>query len=314
MLELIASGRNLPENERMLQIRHNVSLKDYTSWLVGGEAEYFCLPETEADLEEALRFALTENIPWTVLSGGTNVLVSDQGIKGLVICLRRLSGVQVQESPDFVRLECLSGTGKSELLKIFLKQKLAPALFLAGIPGDVGGGVVMNAGVAESFRPREFHEIIEWVEVLRVEGDQLRRVRLKKDDIQWSYRHSTGWQPGVVVKAGLIWENKPEPDILQKVRDANKVRLSKQPLDLPSCGSVFVNPPGHKSAQLIDGCGLKGYQVGGAQVSLKHANFIVNVGGAKASDILSVIEHVQKTVKAQKGVDLHTEVIKLGLF
>ncbi|HRO67266.1 MAG TPA: UDP-N-acetylmuramate dehydrogenase [Pseudobdellovibrionaceae bacterium] len=314
MAELIASREKLPENERMLQIQRNVSLKDYTSWLVGGEAEYFCLPQTEEELEEALRFAKDEKIPWTVLSGGTNVLVSDEGIEGLVICLRKFAGVRIQESPDFLRLECLAGTGKSELLKIFLKQKLAPALFLAGIPGDVGGGVVMNAGVAESFVPREFHEIVEWVEVLREEGAELRRLRLRKDEIQWSYRHSSGWQPGIVVKAGLIWENKPEPEILRKVRDANKVRLSKQPLDLPSCGSVFVNPAGYKSAQLIDGCGLKGYQVGGAQVSLKHANFIVNVGGAKARDILSVIEHVQKTVKARKGVDLQTEVVRLGPF
>ncbi|MBX3032550.1 MAG: UDP-N-acetylmuramate dehydrogenase [Bdellovibrionaceae bacterium] len=295
-----------------MEIQQDIPLADYTSWLIGGKADFFCLPKNAEEVEEAVRYALANALPWTVLSGGSNVLVSDEGIAGLTICLRRMNGLQIVESDDRVSIECLAGTGKSDLLKVFLKHKLAPALFLAGLPGDVGGGVVMNAGVSEAMVPREFHEIVEWVEVLKIEGRDLRRVILPKDDIRWSYRHSDGWQPGIVLRARLGWEKKADPEILNKVRDANRVRLSKQPLDMPSCGSVFVNPPGHKAAQLIDGCGLKGFKIGGAQVSLKHANFIVNTGGATARDVKGVIEHVRQTVKSQKGVELRTEVIWLG--
>lgn len=295
-----------------MQILAMAPLADYTSWLVGGPADYLCFPTDETELEEALLFAAGRGIPWTVLSGGTNVLVSDEGVEGLVICLRRFSGLRSREENGRLVVEALAGTGKSELLKVFLKNQLAPALFLAGLPGDVGGGIVMNAGVAEAFTPREFHEIVDWIEVLRLEGPDFRRRIYRKEDVQWSYRHSSGWQPGIVVRVGLSWPLQRDPTILDQVRQANKTRLSKQPLDMPSCGSVFVNPPGHKAAQLIDQCGLKGYSVGGAQVSLKHANFIVNTGGATAEDIRRVIEHVKTTVEAQKSVQLKTEVVFLG--
>lgn len=293
-------------------ITEKTPLADYTSWTVGGSADYFCLPTNETELEKALTFARELKIPWTILGGGTNVLISDDGVEGLVICLRRFSGIQAGEKDGRLVIEALSGTAKSELLKAFLKNQLAPALFLAGLPGDIGGGIVMNAGVSEQISPREFHEIVDWIEILRPEGGEFRRQVYRKEDVQWSYRHSTGWQPGIVTRVGLSWKLDRDPSILEKVRQANRVRLSKQPLDLPSCGSVFVNPPGHKAAQLIDGSGLKGYQVGGAQVSLKHANFIVNVGGATAKDIRQVIEHVRKAVEAKTGVQLKTEVVFLG--
>lgn len=293
-------------------ITEKTPLADYTSWTVGGSADYFCLPTNETELEKALNFARELKIPWTILGGGTNVLVSDEGIEGLVICLRRFSGIQVAEKDGRLVIEAFSGTAKSELLKTFLKNQLEPALFLAGLPGDIGGGIVMNAGVAEQISPREFHEIVDWIEVLKPEGSDFRRQVYRKEDVRWSYRHSQGWQPGIVTRVGLSWKLERDPSILEKVRQANRVRLSKQPLDLPSCGSVFVNPPGHKAAQLIDGLGLKGFQVGGAQVSPKHANFIVNVGGATAKDIRKVIEHVRTTVEAKTGVQLKTEVVFLG--
>lgn len=289
----------------------NVPLADYTSWTVGGAADWFCLPQSQEDVEAALRFAFEKKIPWTVLSGGTNVLVPDEGLRGLVICLRRFSGLQSWDEAGRLMIEAKAGTGKSELLKLFLKRKLAPALFLAGLPGDVGGGVVMNAGVSEGLNPREFCEIVSWVDVLRMEGDELVRRRFPKDEIQWTYRHSQGWQPGIILNVGLSWILEEDSDILSKVKEANRTRLSKQPLELPSCGSVFVNPPGHKAARLIDGCGLKGFTIGGAQVSMKHANFIVNIGGATARDIRELIAHVQFVVQSQTGVALKTEVVFL---
>lgn len=295
-----------------MEIKQNVALAEYTSWLVGGPAEYFCLPETIEDVKEALLWAHNNKQPVTIFGGGTNVLISDKGVRGLVVCLRRFSGVESKEENGRLVITAMAGTAKSELLKIFLKQKLAPALFLAGLPGDIGGGVVMNAGVAEAFQPREFVEITDWVEVLRFENGQFATHRFTKEQIHWEYRHSNGWQPGVITRVGLSWPMQVDATILDQVRNANKVRLSKQPLDMPSCGSVFRNPTGHKAAQLIDGAGLKGYTVGGAQVSLKHANFIVNLGEAKATDMWHIIEHVRNTIKQLRNVDLQTEVVRLG--
>jgi UDP-N-acetylmuramate dehydrogenase len=296
-------------------IETDVSLKLYTSWLVGGLAEFFALPKSVDELKSALLWASKLGHAVSIIGGGTNVLISDDGVRGLTICLRKFSGSQVFEI-DTTRgerrliIECLSGTSKSELLKIFLKHRLEPALFLAGLPGDVGGGIVMNAGVGEMIRPREFVELTDWIEVLRFPSMDI--IRLNKADLQWSYRHCLGWQPGIVIRAGLSWEVKPADDILARVKQANQVRLSKQPLDQPSCGSVFVNPVGHKSGQLIEQCSLKGFQIGGAKVSEKHANFIVNTGKATALDIDSVIKHVQTTVTQLQGVDLKTEVVYLG--
>lgn len=297
-----------------MEIKSNIPLAEYTSWMVGGNAEFFCLPETVEDVQEGVRWAHEKGVPLTFFGGGTNILISDKGLRGLVMCLRRFSGTEVRESNGRLEITAKAGTGKSELLKIFLKHKLAPALFLAGLPGDVGGGIAMNAGVGEAFVPREFVEITDWVEVLRFENGVGQIHRFEKGDIHWEYRHTSGWQPGIVTRVGISWPLTPDPTILEQVKAANKSRLTKQPLELPSCGSVFRNPPGHKAAQLIDGCGLKGFTIGEAQVSLKHANFIVNLGDATAADILGVIEHVKSTVKREKNVELQTEVVRMGEF
>lgn len=311
-------------------IQTSVSLAPLTSWQVGGEAEFFSQPKDLQELKDAHAWAQKNSLPVTILGGGSNVLISDLGIDGLVISTKYLNQIQFrveelsnkidrfdfahQSSRSCLIIEAETGVGKSDLLKLFLKHKLAPALFLAGLPGDVGGGVVMNAGVAEKFTPREFDEMILGIDVLKPNGE------LKKyshQEIQWTYRHSDGWQPGIVYKVYLAWPFIQDLTILDRVKEANKIRLSKQPLDKPSCGSVFKNPEpeassGLKAAQLIDQCGLKGFRVGDAQVSLKHANFIVNLGSAKASDILQVIQHVQETVLKQMKVSLQTEVQRLG--
>jgi UDP-N-acetylmuramate dehydrogenase len=298
-----------------LQILKNVKLDKYTSWLIGGEADQFCLPETREDVREAVRYAATNNIPYSILGGGSNVLISDKGVRGLVIGLRRFSGIEAQIENDMIKINCLSGTAKSELLKAFLKYKSEAALFLSGLPGDVGGGVVMNAGVAELFSPREFMDFVTEIEIIDTDG----AIRsLVKKDLKISYRHCDGWQssdptrPNVITAVKIEWPIKLDDTVITRVREANKVRLSKQPLDMPSCGSVFKNPEGRKAAQLIDRCGLKGHQIGRAQVSLKHANFIVNLGGATALDTWSLIEFVRQTVKEKVGVLLSTEVVRVG--
>ncbi|MES2962546.1 MAG: UDP-N-acetylmuramate dehydrogenase [Bdellovibrionota bacterium] len=298
-----------------LAIEENVVLKPLTSWLVGGPADFFAQPKNLDQLIECYTWGLLQKLPITILGGGTNVLISDRGVRGLTIALRKFSNLQSRETVGSkgerrLEIECLSGTSKSELLKTFLKSKLEPALFLAGLPGDVGGGVVMNAGVGEMITPREFVELTDWIEVLRPDGMTIDR--LASSQLVWSYRHCEGWRPGVVVRVGLSWPLDPKDDVLARVKQANLVRMSKQPLDMPSCGSVFVNPPGHKSGQLVESSGLKGFSVGGAKVSEKHANFIVNFNDAKASDIHGVIEHVKTEVLRLKGVQLKTEVVYLG--
>lgn len=296
-----------------LQILANVNLAEYTSWMIGGVAEYFCLPKTIDELKMALSEAKKNNLKTTILGGGSNVLISDAGIKGLTICLRKFSQITSKIENDNLYVEALSGTAKSELLKLFLKNKLSASLFLAGLPGDIGGGVVMNAGVAENFTPREFMQLVDWIEVL----DENQNVkRIEKSKLKITYRHTEGFQPHVISKVGFSWPLEIDANVLQKVKDANLARLTKQPLDMPSCGSVFKNPEGHKenykAAQLIDSCGLKGFQIGDAQVSTKHANFIVNLNKATATDTWNVMMHVQKTVLEKTGVQLSTEVVRLG--
>ncbi len=289
-----------------MEIKKNISLAHLTSIQIGGPAEFFCEPTSLDELKKAQQWGRDKQI--TVLSGGTNVLISDSGIKGLVICLNKFKAIETKIEKDRLSITSLSGTPKSLLLKEFLKYKLAPAMFLAGLPGDVGGGVVMNAGIGEQLAPREFVEIIDWIEVLRDEN----LIRLKKSDLKFEYRHCSGWQPGIIVKVGMSWPMQPNPNVIQKVKDLNRARIDKQPLEWPNGGSVFVNPQGHKSGQLIEECGLKGFSIGGAQVSEKHGNFIINKGEATAVDVKKLVEHIQKTVKEKKGISLTPEWVLLG--
>lgn len=306
-----------------LTIDSNTPLHSLTSWRVGGPAEFLCAPKTESELLEALSFAREKSLRVTLIGGGTNVLVSDLGVQGLVISLGHLKAMSFIESQGRLQITAECGVAKSELLKLFLKFKLSPALFLAGLPGDVGGGVVMNAGVAEKFLPREFVEIVDWVEIISFDGS---RRRIAKSDLKWNYRHCDGWQPGVIYRVGISWPMTADSSVLDKVREANRTRLSKQPLDMPSGGSTFRNPvtsvstesssevekKAASAGQLIEECGLKGFTIGGAEVSKLHANFIVNRGSATASDIDGVIRHVQAEVLRLKNVNLQTEVVYLG--
>ncbi len=293
-----------------MSIESNVALAPYSSWQVGGPADHFALPTNLEDLKKAVEWAKANAHPITVLGGGTNVLISDKGIRGLAICLKKFVGLTAEEKSGRLAIECFSGTMKAELLRTFLKHKLEPALFLGGLPGDIGGGIVMNAGVGEKIKPREFVELVDWVEVLRT--DSLKVDRIEGSKLKWTYRHCAGWEPGIIVRAGMSWPMAPNAEILNQVRAANLLRAQKQPLDLPSCGSVFVNPEGGFAGQLIEQCGLKNYTVGGAKISEKHANFIVNFKNAKAAHIHLIIAHVKATVKKQTGVQLHTEVVYLG--
>ena len=296
----------------MIEIKEQVNLAPYTSWLIGGPADFLCFPTNIEELKWAWLWAIERKLPVSWLGGGTNVLISDLGIRGLTIGLRKFSHLNVSVDQDKIQIQCLSGTAKSEILKVFLKYQLPPALFLAGLPGDVGGGIVMNAGVAENYSPKEFGEIVSSFTVLNYDGTKFIETTFDHQELNWQYRHCFGWQPGLITTVQLQWPMNIDPQILDKVRLANKTRLSRQPLDKPSCGSVFINPTGHKAAQLIESCGLKGTRIGNAEVSQKHANFIVNLGDATAIDTWNLMMKVKKTVLDQKAIELTTEVVRLG--
>jgi len=303
-----------------LEIQKKTTLANYTSWKIGGDADYFCLPKSTEDIKEALLWAHQNAVEVTYLGGGTNVLISDRGIRGLVICFKNFAGIEDESNDTHLRIRCKAGTLKMKAMRRFLKLDLAPALFLSGLPGDVAGGVVMNAGVSENVTPKEFVEIVESFKVLKFEGGVHVEKEFKKEDVQWDYRKSKGWQPGVITEVVLSWplHNKVK-NLKAMVKEAQELRASKQPLSEPSCGSVFRNPlddlnnKDKKSAgYLIENSGLKGYQYGGAEISRKHANFIVNKGAATALDVHCTIGIAQKKVEHIFGVKLQNEVRYLG--
>jgi len=302
-----------PDPRPQINLGQNVSLSERTSWKVGGTADYFLEPADVEELKAAVRWAQEKSLPISVIGHGSNVLVSDDGVEGLVLGMGALNQVSEPEIRDgHFTVRCQAGAAKSDLLKLFIKAQLEPAVFLAGLPGDIGGGVVMNAGVGTQTRPKEFCEIIDSIEVLKTEDPDLKIETYQSSEIQWVYRHSLGWQPGIVTAATIRWPNEPDADVLKKVRAGNTRRKSTQPLDKPSCGSVFKNPEGAHSGALIEKAGLKGFSIGGAQVSEKHGNFIINKGGATALEIHQVMVHVQDVIKEKLGYSLKNEVAYLG--
>lgn len=296
-----------------MPIHNYISLRYLNSWRVGGKAKFFCEPNSIAALIANLKLAKEKKIPSVVLAGGTNVLISDNDFDGLVVSLRSLSGCKSFERDNELKIEAMAGVLKSEVLKLFRSNCLAPAIFLSGIPGSVGGGVVMNAGAGDKDEsPASFADITEWVEVL--DSNTFGVNRFNASELKWDYRVSSGWQPGIIVQVGLRWPLAKVDNLEAQIAQALQRRKETQPLELPNCGSVFKNPAGHSAGALIESCGLKGLAIGGAKVSEKHANFIVNVGKATARDIYELILHVQKTVYEQKNIKLETEIRFIGEF
>ena len=299
-----------------IKIQEKVNLAEFTSWQVGGDAEFYVAPTTIDELKQSMQAAHKNSWEMTILGGGTNTLVSDQGIKGLVIHTHLLNQIKVLEDDNRLVVEAYAGASKAEVLKVFMKQRLAPAIFFAGLPGDVAGGVVMNAGVGHKVSPKEFCEVVDGFDVLELnpETGDVTEKSFKNEDITWKYRKSLNWQPGIISKVRIAWPNEPDEAVLKQVREGNKRRKDTQPLNLPSCGSVFKNPEGDHAGRLIEAAGLKGFTIGGAQVSPKHANFVVNIGGSSAQDIRDVILHVQNEVEKQFNISLTNEVVFMGYF
>lgn len=285
-------------------LRQNHLLAGYTSWKIGGEAEYFYEP---ADLED-LKFLLQswEQQPITVLGAATNVLIRDGGIKGLVIYLRNcLNGL---DELDNFTLRIEAGVGLARLLQKCLSLGMCDAAFMAGIPGTIGGALAMNAGANGDC----IWNHVACVETINRQG----KIKLRQaKEFAASYRQVSGLAEDewfVAAQLNFVRGNMDVQEIQLQVSEYLQKRRNSQPLDLPSCGSVFRNPPGDYAARLIEICGLKGKQIGGAKISQKHGNFIVNCENASAVDVETLMQEIVFTVKQKYNIDLISEVHILG--
>jgi len=292
-----------------LALRRAVALADYTTWRVGGPAQWFAEPDSSDQLQALLQWAQAEGIEARVIGAGSNLLVSDAGLEGLTLCNRRLQGAELDASAGLI--EAQAGEPIPSLARRAARAGLSGLEWSVGIPGTVGGAAVMNAG-AQGGCTADVLESITVIEPHRPDHP----VELSNRELNFAYRHSRLQdEPLVVLSARFRLQTGQDPAELSRRTSANlHSRTSTQPYQQPSCGSVFRNPEPQKAGQLIEGMGLKGLSIGGAQVSPIHANFIVNTGGATASEIDQLIARVQQQVHASHGITLHTEVKRLGPF
>lgn len=280
-----------------------VSMKNYTSFKVGGPAELFLSPEDAGQTAKLVHFCEKEEIPVFVLGKGSNLLVSDRGIKGAVIYTGKQCGISLVDE-NTVRAQ--SGASLAQLCTFALENSLSGLEFAYGIPGTVGGAVFMNAGAYGG----EMKDVLLNSEYVSTDGTS---GELDNEAMELSYRHSAYENSNLVITAASVrLAPADRNEIKSTMNDILARRKEKQPLEYPSAGSTFKRPEGNFAGALIEQCGLKGVSVGGAQVSEKHAGFIINRGGATAADILSLIKHVQARVKAQTGVSLETEIRLIG--
>lgn len=275
----------------------------HTSFHIGGPAELMAQPQSEAELQSLLLKAAEAAVPVTLVGNGSNLLVRDKGIRGLVIKLgSMLRDINVSGN----MLTFGSGVSLAQASKKAAELGLSGMEFAVGIPGSIGGAVYMNAGAYDG----EMSKVVKSVRVMDAAGEVS---ELSAGELDFGYRHSALQGSSKIVTSvtvELVAGDKQA--IAEKMADFSNRRITKQPLELPSAGSMFKRPPGYFAGTLIDQTGLKGYTVGGAQVSTKHAGFVVNIGGATAADVLQLISDVQAKVFAAHGVHLEPEVLVLG--
>ncbi len=289
------------------QPRAGVALRDYTTWKVGGPAAWFAEPADQGELIAHAAWAAASGLPFRCIGAGSNLLIADGGLDGLTLCNRRLQGSRLDPGEGWVEAE--AGEPIPTLARKAARSGLRGLEWAVGIPGTVGGAVVMNAGAQGGCTA-------EWLVSVRVLDPRRPDApfELAAGDLDFAYRHSRlQEEPLLVLSARFRLEPGHDPAELTARTSANlQSRTSTQPYQQPSCGSVFRNPEPLKAGQLIESLGLKGLAIGDAQVSPIHANFIVNTGAATAADIDALIRQVQQRVLEDRGVRLHPEVQRLG--
>ena len=296
----------MTEENTMIEARAQAPLAEYTTWRVGGPAEWLVEPTGLDDIETWLLWAKNRDLACRVIGAGSNLLIHDDGLPGLTLCLRKLQGVTIDPNSGLV--EALAGEPIPSLARRVAKAGLHGLEWSVGIPGTVGGAAVMNAGAQGGC----IADRLESVRVMPIQGGD--SFELSADQLDFAYRHSRLQQDGLVVlSARFHLEPGHDPKELKRITSGNlSHRTTTQPYQQPSCGSVFRNPEPQKAGRLIEEMGLKGTRIGGAEVSTLHANFIVNTGDAQARDIHQLIHLVQDRIKAAHGIHLHPEVKQLG--
>lgn len=280
-------------------------MKKHTTFRIGGPADYYLCPHSAEELQKILQICIENKIEFFILGNGSNLLVSDKGYRGAVVQLWKNFSDIVSEA-DTITVK--AGALLSKVAAEALEEGLTGMEFASGIPGTIGGAVVMNAGAYGG----EMKDIIKEVTVLTQEGEIL---TLSKEEMNFGYRTSVVKEKGYVVISVVLQLKKGDREEIRKVmEDLKERRVTKQPLDMPSAGSTFKRPEGYFAGKLIMDAGLRGFSVGGAQISEKHCGFVVNKGDATAADVLGLIKEVQKRVQEKFGVALEPEVKFLGEF
>lgn len=275
----------------------------HTTFKTGGAAEVFVRISNEEELRNALRILKDE--PFYLVGNGSNLLVSDNGFNGAILHLEKGFG-EIEVCGD--TLHCGAAATLAQIARAAYENALTGFEFAAGIPGSLGGAVTMNAGAYDG----EMKNVVRSVTLMDYDGNIVEK---SADEMRFSYRHSIlKEEKFIVLRAVIGLERGDRSKIKEKMDDFAARRRDKQPLEYPSAGSTFKRPEGHFAAKLIEDAGLKGFRVGGAMVSEKHAGFVVNVGNAVSADIYALIREIQRRVKAHSGVELETEVILLGTF
>lgn len=285
-----------------IDIRINEPLKKYTYTKVGGPADYLVFPRNRMELTRVVKYANNHSIPWIVLGNASNLIVRDGGIRGFVIMFNKLNTVTV----DGYTIEAEAGANLIETTKVAKFHSLTGFEFACGIPGSVGGAIFMNAGAYGG----EIAKIFLSAKVLTPEGD-IKTMTAR--EMAFGYRHSAIQKSGdIVISAKFALKPGDFEQISQEMNRLNYLRQLKQPLEYPSCGSVFKRPEGHFAGQLIMEANLKGYRIGGVEVSEKHAGFMINVDHGTAKDYEHLIAHVIETVEHNSGIRLEREVRIIG--
>ena len=285
-------------------VKYNIPMKNYTSFKIGGPAEYFVQIKNAEELQEALKIHQQTKEPLTIIGNGSNLLVNDNGIKGIVLQIN-IKKLEIQEEKDSIKVIVGSGNKLGELAQKLAQKEIAGFEFASGIPGTIGGAIRMNAGAHGT----EMKDIVQTITYV----DKMGKIhKMTAEQAKFQYRKSIFAEKDyIIIEAELKLQKGNKKEIQEKMQEYAKYRKEKQPLEYPSAGSTFKRGEDFITAKLIDECGLKGYQIGGAQISEKHAGFIINKGNATAEDVLKLIEYTKEQVykKFNKVIETEIEVI-----
>lgn len=280
-------------------------MKKHTSFKIGGSADIYIKTGSIQDVKKILKYAKTNEIPLTILGNGSNVLVKDKGIRGIVLAID-MDKYEIQRQEDKILVTCDAGVKLAILATKLLQEEIAGFEFASGIPGTMGGAIYMNAGAHGS----EIKDIVKTVSYMDLDGNIK---DLSNEEIKFAYRTSIfKKQDGIILQTTLELTEGKKEEIQNKMKEYQKYRKEKQPIGYPSAGSTFKRGEDYITAKLIDECGLKGYTIGGAKISDIHAGFVVNEGNATAKDVLELIEYTKQEVYKKFGKEIKLEIEVLG--